>query len=65
MALVLRPTANAPSDNQVMHGEWQVGQIDKRPSLPGSRWLWGVPAAGPEGMRLAGITGTLDEPGSN
>jgi len=66
MALVLRPDAKLPGDHQVMHGEWQVGQIAKRPPLTGTepRWLWalnGVPAAGPEGIRLAGVAGTLDE----
>jgi hypothetical protein len=49
-----------------MHGQWQVGQIEKRPALTGSetRWIWalnGVPAAGPEGIRLAGATGSLGE----
>jgi hypothetical protein len=65
MALVLRPDANSPGDHQVMHGEWQVGQIDKRPPLMGtqSRWIWALNGAprGPEGMRLAGAAGTLDE----
>jgi hypothetical protein len=65
MPLVLRPNADSPSDHVVMHGEWQVGQIDKRPSFTGAepRWLWalnGVPG-GPKGIRLAGVTGTLDE----
>ncbi len=66
MALVLRPTADAPGDHQVMHGEWQVGQINKRSAVIGTeaRWLWalnGVPGAGPKGMRLAGVMGTIDE----
>lgn len=65
MALVLRPAANSPDIHQVMHGEWEVGRIDKRPPLTGegARWIWalnGVPG-GPQGIRLAGVTGTLDE----
>jgi hypothetical protein len=65
MALVLREDAGAPDNQKVMHGEWQVGQIDKRPSFTGPepRWLWalnGVPR-GPEGMRLAGVTASLNE----
>jgi hypothetical protein len=65
MALLLRPAANSPGDHLVMHGEWQVGQIDKRPSFTGTeaRWLWalnGVPG-GPKGIRLAGVMGTLEE----
>jgi hypothetical protein len=65
MALVLQPMAHSPSDLKVMHGEWQVGQIDKRPPLTGTepRWFWalnGVPG-GPGGIRLAGVTGTIDE----
>lgn len=65
MALMLRPDTDSPGDHKVMHGEWQVGQIDKRPSYTGSepRWLWalnGVPG-GPQGMRLAGVMPTLDE----
>ncbi len=65
MALMLRPNADSPGGHEVMHGEWQVGQIDKRPSYTGTepRWLWalnGVPR-GPEGLRLAGVTATLDE----
>lgn len=65
MALVLQPDATSPGDHKVMHGEWQVGQIDKRPPFTGTepRWLWalnGVPG-GPKGIRLAGVTATLDE----
>src|ERR1019366_23101 len=65
MALTLRPDADSPSDHQVMHGEWQVGRIDKRPSLTGTgaRWFWplnGVPG-GPKGIRLTGVTETIDE----
>jgi hypothetical protein len=65
MALVLRPDADSPGGHKVMHGDWQVGQIDKRPAFTGTqpRWLWalnGVPG-GLEGIRLAGMTATLDE----
>jgi hypothetical protein len=65
MALVLRPDPDSPSDRQVMHGEWRVGQIDQRPALmgTGSRWIWALNRApsGPEGMPLSGAAGTLDE----
>ena len=65
MALMLRPDANSPSDQLVTHGEWEIGRIDKRPSLtgPGFRWFWAlnrVPS-GPDGLRLAGVTATIDE----
>jgi hypothetical protein len=65
MALVLRPIADSLG-HQVMHGEWQVGQIEKRSSLygPEDRWIWalnGVPGTSPKGIRLAGVTGTLSE----
>jgi hypothetical protein len=47
-----------------MHGEWQVGQIDKRPSFinKDSRWIWalnGVPS-GPKGLRLAGVAESME-----
>jgi hypothetical protein len=65
MALKFRPAADSPDDHQAMQGEWQVGQIDKRPSFTGTlaRYFWilnGVPA-GPKGLSLAGGAGTLDE----
>ena len=65
MALVLRPHPNSPGVHQVMHGEWEVGRIDKAPSMtgPGDRWIWalnGVPG-GPDGIRLTGVTDTIDE----
>jgi hypothetical protein len=46
--------------------EWQVGQIEKRSSLygPEDRWIWalnGVPGASLKEIRLAGVTGTLNE----
>jgi len=65
MALVLRPDPGSPGDHKVMHGEWQVGQIDKRPSFVSKepRWIWalnGVPG-GPHGIRLTGIAETIDD----
>jgi hypothetical protein len=65
MALMLRPNADSPDDQLVMHGEWEVGRIDKRPSLtgPGFRWFWALNRVpdGPNEIRLAGVTATLDE----
>ena len=66
MGLTLRPNADSPEDQHVMHGEWQVGQIEKRPPLIGlaPRWTWslnGVPWGTPEGMHLAGVARSLDE----
>jgi hypothetical protein len=66
MPLVIRPNPLSPNDRHVMHGEWQVGEIDTRPSpiTGGSRCiraLNGVPAATPSGIRLAGATATLNE----
>jgi hypothetical protein len=66
MPLVIRPNPLSPNERHVMHGEWQVGQIDTRPSptTGGTRCIWalnGVPAATPSGIRLAGSTATLAE----
>jgi hypothetical protein len=67
VTLTMRPhSLLSRGSHEVMHGEWQVGQIEKRSSLygPEERWIWalnGVPAAGPEGIRRAGNTATLDE----
>jgi hypothetical protein len=66
MPLTLRPVLGSPSDQHVMHGEWQIGQIDKRPPLMGRelRWIWslnGVPWGTPQEMRLAGVARSLDE----
>jgi hypothetical protein len=66
MALALRPNPLSPNDHHVMHGEWQVGQIDTRPSpiFGGTKCVWalnGVPAATPKEIRLAGVTATLEE----
>ncbi len=65
MALVLRPHPSSPGVHNVMHGGWEVGRIDKAPSMtgPGTRWIWalnGVPG-GPNGIRLTGVTDTIDE----
>ena len=53
------------SDHLVMSGELQVGRIYKRESTVNadSQWLWainGVQRAGPEVMRVAGLTATLE-----
>src|SRR5258708_19594668 len=66
MPLLIRPKLLSPNDRHVLHGEWQVGEIDTRPSLTtgGEKWIWalnGVPAATPTGIGIAGITATLDE----
>ena len=66
MAPVLRPAGDSQGDYHVVHGEWQIGQIDQRPSLigTGSRWLWalnGIPLGIPKALRLAGVTDTLEE----
>ena len=65
MALVLRPDASSSGDQLAMHGEWQVGRIDKRLSFTGpqARYIWalnGVPG-GPDGIRLSGVATTVDE----
>ena len=66
MPLLMRQNPLSPNDRQAMHGEWQVGQIDTRPSplTGGAGWIWalsGVPAATPKGIRLVGVTTSLDE----
>jgi hypothetical protein len=65
MALMLRPDDSSPGDQLAMHGDWQVGRIDKRQSYAGpeARYIWalnGVPG-GPKGLRLSGVTATVDE----
>jgi hypothetical protein len=40
MALTLRPIAGSPEDQHVMHGDWRVGQIEKRPPLIGLAPRW-------------------------
>ena len=63
MPLLVIPDPLSPNDHQVLHGEWQVGQI--KPALSGNnRWLWalnGVPGGIPTEIRLAGVAATLDE----
>ena len=63
MPLLIRPNPLSPNQHQVMHGKWQIGQIN--PALTGgARWIWalnGVPGGTSTGMRLAGIAATLDE----
>ena len=66
MPLVIRPNPLSPNDLYVIHGDWQVGEIDARSSpLTGDAgWIWalnGAPAATPHRIRLAGGTATLDE----
>jgi hypothetical protein len=66
MALALRSVVGSPGNHHVMHGEWQLGQIEKRPALIGTepRWIWslnGVPWGTPKEMRLAGVARSLDE----
>jgi hypothetical protein len=66
MALVLQPNGNGlPDDHHVMQGGWQVGRIYKRQDArrPESQWLWFISGiyGGPNGLRLTGMGGTLDE----
>jgi hypothetical protein len=66
MGLALRSFVGSPGDHHVMHGEWRVGQIEKRPPLIGTepRWIWslnGVPWGTPKEIHLAGVTRSLDE----
>jgi hypothetical protein len=66
MSLVLQPNDNgAPDDHHVMQGGWRVGRIYKRQDAlrPETQWLWfiSVVSRGPEGLRLTGMSGTLDE----
>lgn len=66
MALALRSVVGSLGDHHVTHGDWQVGQIEKRPALIGTepRWIWslnGVPWGTPKEMHLAGVTRSLDE----
>jgi hypothetical protein len=70
MPLTLRPNPDTAlerrqSDHVVMSGELQVGRIYKRESTinADSQWLWainGVQRAGPDVMRVAGLTTTLE-----
>jgi hypothetical protein len=61
---MLRPDPGTMGDHKVMHGEWQIGQIDQRPSFLNKdpRFIWalnGVPS-GPKGLRLAGVADTIE-----
>jgi hypothetical protein len=62
MALVFRPESDAPGDQRVAHGEWEVGLIDRR--FAGTdRYIWHlnrVPG-GPDGLRLTGVADTFEE----
>jgi hypothetical protein len=63
MPLLVIPNPLSPNDHQVMHGQWQIGQIN--PALTGgTSWMWalnGVPGGTPTAIRLAGVATTLDE----
>jgi hypothetical protein len=66
MSMVLRPNVLSLGNHEAMHGEWRIGQIEKRSSLygPEDRWILalnGVPGSSPKGIRLAGVEETLDE----
>ena len=67
MTLWLRPDDASPNDQRVMHGEWQVGLLEKRSSSlrrNETTWFWalnGVPSPVPTGLCLAGFAGTVDE----
>jgi hypothetical protein len=63
MALAFLPVANAPGDQRVMHGEWEVGLIDRRSPGGTDRYIWHlnrVPG-GPDGIRLTGVADTFDK----
>jgi hypothetical protein len=65
MALQFRPNVTGSADEyQVLHGNWQIGQIIKRISAldPKRQWLWalnGVPD-GPDNMSRTGFSESLD-----
>jgi len=66
MALMLQPNDNGlPDDHHVMQGGWRVGRIYKRQDArrPEIQWLWFISGVsrGPDGLRLTGMSGTLDE----
>jgi hypothetical protein len=66
MALLLQPHDNGlPDDHHVMQGGWRVGRIYKRQDAlrPETQWLWFVSGVsrGPDGLRLTGMSATLDE----
>jgi hypothetical protein len=64
MAFVLRLDPGTMGDHRVLHGEWQIGQIDRRSSFVDRepRWIWalnGVPS-GPKNIRLAGVAESIE-----
>ena len=63
MPLVLM--RNAEDDFNVMSGKLCVGRIYRRDSRgnPQMQWLWALNGVygGPDAVRIAGITGTLDQ----
>lgn len=66
MALVLQPNeSGVPDDHHVMQGGWRVGRIYKRQDAlrPETQWLWFISGVsrGPGGLRLTGMSATLDE----
>jgi hypothetical protein len=76
MVLMFHRESSQPDDYAVISGELRVGRIYKRTSIvnPRSQWLWALNAvrdtelgrlrlAGVtlQGLRLAGMTATLDE----
>jgi hypothetical protein len=68
MPLVLKRNFQAlddSSDDHVMSGELRVGRIYKRVTAgrPELQFLWAINGVygGPDGMRVAGMTATLDQ----
>ena len=66
MALVLQSNDNGlPNDHHVLQGGWRVGRIYERQDAlrPETRWLWFISGVsrGPDGLRLTGMSATLDE----
>ena len=65
MALVLKSVADKSGDYEVMKGEWQVGEIERRLAIVGlgERWFWTLNRVpdGPENMVIAGMAGTLGD----
>ena len=66
MTLVLQPNDNGlPDDHHVLQGGWRVGRIYRRQDAlrPETQWLWFISGVsrGPDGLRLTGMSATLDE----
>jgi hypothetical protein len=56
--------AQRHTDQLVMCGKLPVGRIYKREPASGVQWLWtinGVQRAGPDVMRVSGMTASLDQ----